>query len=232
MIAYEDAPRAAKAADEVFPRKGPKWELISAIGKQQAERIRQYKTIWLPDDDIYMHPAQMEAMFRSFEDLGWKFAQPALTATSYFAHSITRQRVGLKWRQTNFAEVMAPLFTAESFMQALPYFEKTKSGWGLDLLFSQKLFPGEVGILDETPMTHTRPLGARGKNEKTSSFYAEMETHPLDELEEVLREDSSLTMRFREQRVKPRLGPTLAGGPGRLLSRLLKPRKGRAYPGS
>lgn len=121
----------------------------------------QYEHIFLPDDDLLMSWRDITRMFAICERHGLLLAQPALTAQSFVAHRVTRQRDGSELRFVRFVEGMAPVFTRQALRLVLPTFTLTRSGWGIDHIWPKLL--GEpargLAIIDAVPMTHTRAVG-------------------------------------------------------------------------
>ncbi|MCX7748098.1 MAG: DUF707 domain-containing protein [Clostridia bacterium] len=124
--------------------------------------ILQYDAVWLPDDDLYTDAKGIYNMFDIFYSKNLWLAQPALTPDSYYSHDITLQRQGHLLRYTNFVEVMAPIFSKEALLRCLYSFSQSRSGWGLDFIWSKILDnpTSKIAVIDAAPVRHTRPLGS------------------------------------------------------------------------
>ena len=121
-----------------------------------------YDYIWLPDDDLSSDVANINQFLHIAAQEQFDLAQPALTHNSYWSFLITRQVKSLRYRMTNFVEVMAPLFNRSAFAMCVDTFAENKSGFGLDFLWRTLLKGRKIGIIDQTPVFHTRPVGSAG----------------------------------------------------------------------
>ncbi|ARO15312.1 hypothetical protein BVG79_01970 [Ketogulonicigenium robustum] len=139
--------------------KGGKWD---GLFKTFADiDIDAYDYFWLPDDDIDASATTVNEIFRLCRQSGLAVAQPALTHDSYFSHFIFMQCPGFRLRYTNYVEIMVPCLNRNILRQALPLFEGTMSGFGLDYTWCRWADSGpfNVAILDTVAVHHTRPVG-------------------------------------------------------------------------
>ena len=123
--------------------------------------IDAYEYFWLPDDDIAADADQVNAIFALCRDHGLAVAQPALTRDSHYSHFIFSQCPGFRLRYTNYVEIMVPCLGRELLRRALPLFEDTMSGFGLDYVWCRwpESGPFRAAILDAVAVHHTRPVG-------------------------------------------------------------------------
>lgn len=139
--------------------KGGKWDGIYAFFESNPDLLETYDFFWLVDDDIQATARQVEGLFAYMEESRLEIAQPSLTLDSYHAHRLTLQCPVFSHRNTNFVELMMPVFSKTVMKQALPYFKNTRSGLGLDWLwngFAEN--PKEsIAIIDAIAMPHKRP---------------------------------------------------------------------------
>lgn len=160
---YGDQPDLHRdSCDHYERRKGPKWPCIADLLRERPELIDGYDAVWFPDDDLAVDTDTLNRMFALFHGLGLGLAQPALAPGSFHSWACLLQRPEHLLRHSTFVEVMAPIFTLPALRICLPSFAESRSGWGLDwvwphLLADRRAFP--IGILDATPVLHTRPLG-------------------------------------------------------------------------
>ncbi|WP_170561590.1 hypothetical protein [Ruegeria atlantica] len=139
--------------------KGGKWD---GLFKTLADRdLDQYDYYWLPDDDLDISAADVNALFDAMQFHGLRIAQPSLTPESYFSHFVFSQCPGFVLRYTNYIEIMAPCLHKDILKKALPLFQGTMSGYGLDYIWCRWAEAGafRTAILDEIAMHHTRPIG-------------------------------------------------------------------------
>jgi len=111
----DEAPEMAEGAAFVHLQKGPKWPGLEKTIVAHWDTVKQYRYLWLPDDDLLCVPEQVSRMFAVCSDLKLELAQPALTTDSYFTHVITLQHSAFQVRFTNFVEIMAPVLSIDLF---------------------------------------------------------------------------------------------------------------------
>lgn len=142
--------------------KGPKWPALQTLIESEHERIERYDYVWLPDDDIECRSSDIDRIFELMRKYALTFAQPALTASSYFTWPITIWNPSARVRYTNFVEIMVPCFEREFLMRCVPSMAENLSGWGLDFLWSEMAAerPRRVAVLDAVRVRHTRPIGS------------------------------------------------------------------------
>ncbi|MBN9222092.1 MAG: hypothetical protein J0I79_29480 [Mesorhizobium sp.] len=141
--------------------KGGKWDGIHALLRQQPELLDRYRYVWLPDDDIEADRATIEAMFENMHRLGLHVAQPALTLDSYYSHLPFLRCKSFEFRFIDKIEIMAPCLRADVLAKALPLFEHSMSGFGIDSLWTRLAAQnyGTSAVFDALPVRHTRPVG-------------------------------------------------------------------------
>lgn len=175
---YGDFPdRYRDQYDVLHHFKGSKWEGLADFINNNPELISQYKYIWLPDDDLLTTTENINNFFKICGILNLTIAQPALTNYSYFSWKITLQQPGVVARITNFVEVMAPCFKRESLHLFSPYFTENSSGWGLEWLWYETAKRHSIekfGVIDATPIFHTRKVGSAGHGGGKNAPAAEM----------------------------------------------------------
>ena len=101
----------------------------------------------------------------------------ALAPHSFYYWPITIQVSTCIARRTNFIEIMAPCFQVEHFKKFSRYFGENTSGFGYEWLWeniAQKENIFNFGIIDETPIFHTREVGSAGHGGAKSNPGEEM----------------------------------------------------------
>ena len=143
---------------EILP--GPKWTGLREL-LHRWQGWRDYEYIWLPDDDIFASGETINRIFEIGKALSLDLFAPALHESSFYAHFDTMRNQRCFARRTGFAEIMVPCFSVKALETLLPTFDLTPSGWGwgLDSLWPHLLDYRNVGIIDATPVLHTRPVG-------------------------------------------------------------------------
>jgi hypothetical protein len=230
VIAYEDfcdrrAP-VLEASDRVFHRRGPKWSIVASVIDELGPAIDAYGTIWIPDDDIFIRAPDIDRLFDIFERHGFAMAQPSLSPQSHHSFAALVKRPGRLYRETNFVEVMAPMFSRAGLRRVTPTMTTTESGWGLDFLWSQHVLADErVGVIDAVSMTHTAPV--QHERPGADSTYARLDLTPWDDLRSL---DATYGFERRVRTLRTRLDwaglrRAVTSGPARLYRRLTRTRR-------
>lgn len=163
---YGDFPERYKNQyDYLHCFKGSKWEGVTDFIENNAHLISQYEYMWLPDDDLFCNAETIDYFFNLCKTLDFTIAQPALTSYSFYSWPITIQVKQIIARQTNFVEIMAPCFRVRYLKCFSKYFGENTSGFGYEWLW-EKIAKKEnifnFGIIDATPIFHTRKVGQAG----------------------------------------------------------------------
>lgn len=143
---------------EVIP--GPKWSGLREL-LTRWDGWREYDHVWLPDDDVFATQDTITAMFELGAALDFRLFAPALQEASYYEHFSTMRNRAFHARRVGFVEIMVPCFRRETLERLLPTLDLTTTGWGwgLDVVWPKLLDYEGLGILDATPVLHTRPVG-------------------------------------------------------------------------
>jgi len=155
------------AAEHVVFDGDRKLRKLGILAKLFVERpeLLDYERFQIADDDVAPVGCKVSDVFALFAELGaqtgCRIAQPALTASSYYTHPLTRQEPGYDWRRVNFVEIMCPVMTREALVSYLPQFSESVMCWGFDLWWSTlEMRAGRpLLIFDRTPYHHSRPVG-------------------------------------------------------------------------
>lgn len=139
---------------------GPKWSGVRQVLKEW-DGWRDYDYVWFPDDDIYADQSTITRMFEVAGAVGLDLFAPALHETSFYAHFITMENRRFFGRWVGFVEIMVPGFSRRALETLLPTLDLTTTGWGwgLDSVWPKLLNYENVGIIDATPVIHTRAVG-------------------------------------------------------------------------
>lgn len=157
---------------DVIP--GPKWSGIRTL-LNTWDGWRDYDYVWFPDDDIYANQDTISRIFEVAHGVGLDLFAPALHETSSFAHFITMRNASFYGRWVNFVEIMVPGFSQAALETLHPTLDLSATGWGwgLDSLWPKLLSYENVGIIDATPVIHTRPVGQMRDLELARRVHAE-----------------------------------------------------------
>lgn len=141
--------------------RGGKWDGIHALFAERPELVERYDYFWLPDDDIAADSAAIAALFHAMSEHGLALAQPALSHDSYFSYLLFLQCPSFRLRYSNTIEIMVPCLRRDLLKLALPLWRHTKSGFGIDFIWTRLLPQNrwKSAILDSVTVRHTRPVG-------------------------------------------------------------------------
>ncbi len=152
--------------------KGTKFNIIADIFDQIP---KEYERIFIPDDDLYMKPADINKLFSVANQYNLNVCQPSLVG--YYSVAINLHHPASILRYTNFVEIIGPCFDRTTFDLCRDTFNYNKSCWGIELLWDMKLgFPKDkIAIIDEVIAVHTRPCfrGDNYSNNNVESPYYE-----------------------------------------------------------
>jgi hypothetical protein len=153
---------------------GPKWSGIREA-LHAWDGWRDYDYVWIPDDDILATQQTITRMFEVARAVGLELFAPALSADSHYAHFITMENRRFHGRWVGFVEIMVPGFSARTLERLLPTLDLTATGWGwgLDSVWPKLLGYQDLGIIDSTPVLHTRPVGRMRDPELAERVLAE-----------------------------------------------------------
>ena len=175
---YGDYPeRYRDQYDLLHVCKGPKWEGIADFLDSHRDLVRNYRHVWFPDDDLLTDAENIDRFFAICAEADFTIAQPALTRYSYYTWPITRRIRGTIFRRTNFVEIMAPCFKVEALPLFEPTFRLSSTCWGVEWLWwniAEKANVARFGIVDRTPVHHTRKVGSAGSGGAAGSPWEEM----------------------------------------------------------
>ena len=143
---------------EVIP--GPKWSGLREL-LTTWDGWREYDYVWLPDDDVFASQDTISRMFELAAALDFRLFAPALHEESYYEHFSTMRNQSFHARSVGVVEIMVPCFRRDVLEQLLPTLNHTTTGWGwgLDVVWPKLLGYQGLGIIDATPVLHTRPVG-------------------------------------------------------------------------
>ncbi len=143
---------------DVIP--GPKWSGLQKL-LMTWDGWREYDYVWLPDDDVFASQDTISRMFELAAALDFRLFAPALHEESYYEHFSTMRNQSFHARSVGFVEIMVPCFRRDTLEQLLPTLDHTTTGWGwgLDVVWPKLLDYRGIGIIDATPVLHTRPVG-------------------------------------------------------------------------
>lgn len=149
----------SETADYFLKEKGEKYHLIKNFYLNNISLFKNFKLIWMPDDDLFIAPKDINRLFDLAEKKKFKICQPAMIG--YNAHHFTFPIKNSIYRYSNFVEVIGPLMNINTFKSLIPYFKENYSAWGFEFLWFKILGEpkNEIAIIDSIIMVHSRPIG-------------------------------------------------------------------------
>ncbi len=158
---YGDLPEGVSLSRE----EGTKYQGLATCLAKFPGWLDQYERIAFPDDDLQASRGGWSEVFDILAEAGAPLGQPSLDQLSFFSHPVTLCRPRYRYRETNFIEVMAPVFCADLLKQCLPLFTENVTSWGLDYLFARQAREndGKMVIVDAVNFLHTRRVGKGGQ---------------------------------------------------------------------
>ena len=160
LIVYDDSMEKFRGDTAyVCHLKGYKLKVVYQYLSAHPELQGWYDYFFLPDDDILMDAATVNALFEAMRHYRLKIAQPAL-AMSYYSWPHTLRDKHCKLRYTNFVEMMVPCFSREALGKVLFTFNENETGWGTEAHWPLLVGAGlkDMAIIDEVGVVHTRPI--------------------------------------------------------------------------
>ena len=182
LINYSDAPgKYRNGSDYYFEAKGFKFEITKDAIDANADLVRQYDFIWLPDNDLAISTNKINALFHLCRDYNLELAQPAVR-NNFVTHTTTIRRPHCILRYVNFVELMCPMFSKASLFQVLDTFKLNRSEFGIDWIWAERLKSKRIAIIDAVNVYHCkkvfsgeyykklRALGISQKDESSEIF--------------------------------------------------------------
>lgn len=122
-----------------------------------------YNAVAILDDDIVPAPGvTWSKIFDLFDETGAMLGAPALTHDSFISHGIARRVYEAKYRQVNYLDCQAPIFSRAAIDQHWGALDRFGLGWALCEYWGQRCQP--VVMLDATPVVHPREVGSIKQN--------------------------------------------------------------------
>ena len=179
-----DAPYALGDGVTLSREKGPKWIGLKECLAHHVDMLERYSHIGFPDDDLAASAAMWNVAFATVEETGAALAQPALDPRSFYSYDITLRRPWLRYRETDFVELMCPIFRVDFLRKLLSTFDLNKSSWGLDMIWREtaRRDGDKLVIVDGAAVLHTRAIG-KGAQYSASNLEGRSQ---YDEYREVL----------------------------------------------
>jgi hypothetical protein len=125
--------------------------------------LLKYDYFFMPDEDIDLSTEDINTLFDKARTLNLSLTQPSIedSESSYPSWKIFVHRDTMDFVATNFVEVQCPLFSRDALLKCYKTFNKSQSGYGLDLAWAKLVVPNgnNVGFINSVVAKHTRKIG-------------------------------------------------------------------------
>lgn len=159
LIDYSEADRNVSDCKYYKRTKGTKYPLIYEAVMETPSLLEDYEYFWLPDDDIFITPEEIEKLFAIAHKYRLWVCQPSIMG--WYGVDVTLHQKGSLLRYTNFVEIMCPCFSSFALKRCLSTFNENVSGWTIDSVWNVLLeHPrNRIAIVDDVIAVHTRTTG-------------------------------------------------------------------------
>jgi hypothetical protein len=173
---YGEAPASLLPCEFFCAGGRSKFEHFLTLYREDPQFFLGYDYVWMPDPDLTLIPGSVSALFRVAHELGVALAQPSLDPRSYSTYRLMLRNPDYAFRQTDYVEVMCPLFSRDALRACVDTFDRSISTWGLDLLWYRRMAPGaRVGIIDSVCVHHTKRIDSR-----EGAWYRKLRSEGID----------------------------------------------------
>jgi hypothetical protein len=161
LCPFQDIEPEPAALMPPFYVQGQKWLGIAKLLTEWGG-WRDYKYIWLPDDDLLTNGDEINRFFELSDEFNTKISAPALTEDSFYSHEISLRNSSFFARAVSFIEIMMPCLRRNVLELVLPTIEQSKTGygWGMDIAWPRIIDYQGLVIFDTVAVSHLRPIGA------------------------------------------------------------------------
>jgi hypothetical protein len=168
-VQYGDFVPEEGTYDDLCYQPGFKWTILKQLYKNID--MSQYEYIGLYDDDVILDYCSMNSSFELAKQKNFKAFQISLAAGSESSYPCTQNMPGVEYTDTNFIEVMCPVFRKDALNKVMELINKYDiyTGWGLDYVLSEWL-DSYMNVIHDVKMLHpSRPDTGSGYD-KSNAF--------------------------------------------------------------
>ena len=153
---YGTSPALEPEAELFVTRRGTKRENFCHFYDHHRGDLDKYESIFVVDDDILIGTDALNSLFAIAREHDLWLSQPAFAPGSHIHWPITRQVPNSYLRFTNFVEVGVTLFSRPALERVIDAMRNGRSGWGLDMIYSQLLGDptDKIAVIDAVPCVH------------------------------------------------------------------------------
>lgn len=134
-----------------------KGEIMQILSDKLPQNFSYYGFI---DHDIFLSISDINKMLFIAETFNLDLFQPSLSLDSYVNFPHLFHKTGYLIKESNFVEVMMPFFSNYGYLKSKEFFCESISGWGIDFVFSHKLFEAKrkIAIIHDVIAGHKKPV--------------------------------------------------------------------------
>lgn len=164
-----------------------KYPGIAEIFFQEPDLLK-YDYYWMPDEDVSLSTEKINELFRKMEQFKLDLGQPSIekSDTSFPSWEIFTHKGNTDIIYTTFIEIMCPCFGRDALGKCLETFKKSKSGWGLDIVWPKLIGDrcDNIAIVNSIIAKHTRDV----KGGRLYDALAKERILPSNERKHLMRE--------------------------------------------
>jgi hypothetical protein len=139
-----------------------KYPGIVKVFAQEPDLLR-YDYYWMPDEDVSLSTEEINKLFRKMDQFKIDLGQPSIEKSnvSFPSWDQFTHRGNTDIIYATFIEIMCPCFSHGALMKCLETFKKSKSGWGLDIVWPHLIGDNKnnIAIFNSIVAKHTRRTG-------------------------------------------------------------------------
>jgi hypothetical protein len=173
-----------------------KLENIATAVNKYYDIIKSYEAVFLPDDDMLISTSSINRLFKIFYKYELDLAQPTIYLGK-IPHSIIRTRSGYILRYSSFVDMGCPIFKTHLLLETLPIFTLTRSGWGIDYLWSEKHKDKKMALIDAVSLLHK--VGIAQDYRGGLDYYARLGKFGIDSWNDLGRIISQYNLSCKEE---------------------------------
>ncbi len=170
LVNYYDASGFEPGLGEhVVFQPGTKFTAMARLVRDVPQIFEKYDAVLFLDDDIEVTMAGVDRFFAIAAEQGLDLAQMALSNDSHCvwpslfrSNGVAQSPTG--WRRLNAVEIMMPMLSRRAIGLSADTFKESVSGFGLDLLWGQRVTEagGRIGVVDSVTARHAKPIDETG----------------------------------------------------------------------
>lgn len=128
--------------------------------------LLEYDYFWMPDEDVLLSTGGINELFEKTKQLNLDLSQPSIEKSnkSFPSWGIFTHKEGSDVVYSNFIEITCPCFSKRGLIACIESFPKSKSGWGLDIVWPKLIGDNgaNIAIINCIVAKHTRKIRSGG----------------------------------------------------------------------